>query len=200
MKLANAIERVQHGDFQREVLRWLPHVSRYARVLTRNESDADDLAQETFLRAHRSWRTFRPGTDHRKWLFAICRNTFLRDRQRGRREVVVDDPQAEPYITATLYRDAVDCGLHGALDRLDLGPALERALQSMLPEYAEIVMLVDLEDYTYADAATELGIPVGTVRSRLFRARRLLQEALIEYARDLGFGALASQSDGRRSA
>jgi len=56
----------------------------------------------------------------------------------------------------------------------------------LLPEYAETVLLVDVEGYTYADAATELGIPIGTIRSRLFRARRLLQEALIEYARDLG--------------
>jgi RNA polymerase sigma-70 factor (ECF subfamily) len=201
MKLANGVERVQQADFQREVLRWLPHVSRYARVLTRNQSDADDLAQETFLRAYRSWHTFRPGTDHRRWLFAICRNTFLRDRERGRREVVVEDPQAEPYVTARLYRDAVDCGLDGTIDRLDLGPALERSLRSMLPEFADTVILVDLQDYTYADAASELGVPVGTVRSRLFRARRLLQEALIEYARDLGLegGAAAARSNDGRS-
>ena len=71
----------------------------------------------------------------------------------------------------------------------------------MLPEYAETVMLVDVEGFSYADAASELGVPVGTVRSRLFRARRLLQEALIDYARDLGLAAARSathdEEDGR---
>lgn len=191
MELANTTSPPAQVDFQHEVLRWLPHVSRYARLLTRDQSDADDLTQETFLRAYRSWTTFRPGSDCRKWLFTICRNTFLRTRQRERRVVAVDDPDTDLHATAELYYEAVSRGLDDLFDRLDLGPALERTLRGMLPEYAETVILVDLEDYTYADAATELGVPIGTVRSRLFRARRLLQEALIEYARDLGLGQTA---------
>ena len=87
-------------------------------------------------------------------------------------------------------------GLDDVFDRLDFGPALERALAALHPEFAEAVILVDIEDYTYADVATSLGIPVGTVRSRLFRGRRLLQEALIEYARDFGLGASRTASTG----
>ena len=188
MELAHRAHPPAQADFEDVALRWLPHVSRYARLLTRHKADADDLTQETFLRAYGSWRTFRPGSDCRRWLFTICRNTFLRSRQRARRVQAVEDPETEMYATAQLYWDTVAQGLDDVFDRLDLGPALERCLQGMLPEYAETVMLVDIEDYTYADAADQLGIPVGTVRSRLFRARRLLQEALIEYARDLGFG------------
>ena len=101
----------------------------------------------------------------------------------------VDDVETEMRVTAQLYWDAVGSGLDDVFDRVDLRPALERCLRAMLPEYADTVLLVDVEGYTYADAATELGVPVGTVRSRLFRARRLLQEGLIEYARDLGLGA-----------
>ena len=188
MKLASNTQPSAQADFQDVALRWLPHVSRYARLLTRDKSDADDLTQETFLRAYGSWATFRPDSDCRKWLFTICRNTFLRSRQRASRVQVVEDVEHEMYATARLYWDAVSEGLDSVVDRLDLGPALKRCLDSMLPEYAETVILVDIEDYTYADAAETLGVPVGTVRSRLFRARRLLQEALIEYARDLGLG------------
>src|SRR4030095_13590516 len=78
MELANGTQRaVAQADFQREALPWLPHGSRYARLLRRNPAGGDDLTQETFLRAYRGWSTFRAGTDCRRWLFAICRNTFL---------------------------------------------------------------------------------------------------------------------------
>jgi RNA polymerase sigma-70 factor (ECF subfamily) len=194
MKLAPNTQPPAQADFQDVALRWLPQVSRYARLLTRDKADADDLTQETFLRAYGSWGTFRPGSDCRKWLFTICRNTFLRSRQRARRVQVVEDVETEMYATAQLYWDAVSDGLDTVLDRLDLGPALQRCLGNMLPEYSETVILVDIEDYTYADAAEALGVPVGTVRSRLFRARRLLQEALIEYARDLGLGNAHSKT------
>jgi RNA polymerase sigma-70 factor (ECF subfamily) len=202
MELAHDTHRAAaQADFQREALPWLPHVSRYARVLARNQSDADDLTQETFLRAYQGWSTFHPGSDCRRWLFAICRNTFLRVRHREQRVVAANDPETEMRATTQLYWDAVGSGLDDVFDRLDLRPALERSLGAMLPEYAETVILVDIEDYTYADAATLLGVPVGTVRSRLFRARRLLQEALIEYARDLGLAtarpATHDDKDGR---
>lgn len=195
MELAHSPLPPAPTDFQFVALPWLPHVSRYARLLTRDRSDADDLTQETFLRAYASWNTFRPGSDCRKWLFTICRNTFLRTRQRAQRVQAVEDPEKDVHATALLYWDAVAHGLDHVFDRLDVGPALERAIKGMLPEFAEIVILVDLEDYSYADAAEALGIPLGTVRSRLFRARRLLQEALIEYARDLGFGSATARKD-----
>jgi RNA polymerase sigma-70 factor (ECF subfamily) len=190
MELAHETRRGEtHADFQRVALPWLAHVSRYARLLARNPSDADDLTQETFLRAYRGWGTFREGTDCRRWLFAICRNTFLRTRHRERRMVAVDDPEAEVSATTQLYWDAVGSGLDDVFDRVDFRPALERCLRAMLPEYAEAALLVDVQGYTYADAASELGVPVGTIRSRLFRARRLLQEGLMDYARDLGLEA-----------
>ena len=187
MELANDTRRAAaQADFQREALPWLPHVSRYARLLARNQSDADDLTQETFLRAYQGWTTFRPGSDCRSWLFTICRNTFLRVRHREQRVLAVDDPEAEMHATTQLYWDAVGSGLDDVFDRVDFRPALELSLRAMPPEYAETVVLVDVEGFSYADAATELDVPVGTVRSRLFRGRRLLQHALIEYARDVG--------------
>lgn len=186
MDLAETHLQPTEEEFRAEALRWLPNVARYARLLTRDKADADDLAQETFLRAYLNWRTFQPGTDCRKWLFTICRHLFLRTEQRARRIVSVDDPETDVQGTADLYWEAAASGLENLFDRIDLGPAFERGLRGMEPEYREVVMLVDVEDYTYADAAETLGIPVGTVRSRLFRARRLLQQTLIEHARDIG--------------
>lgn len=177
------------AEFRAEALRWLPNVSRYARLLTRDKADADDLAQETFLRAYVSWTTFRPGSDCRKWLFTICRHLFLRARQRESRIVSVEDPETDLQRTAELYWEVAASGLEDLFARIDLGPALERGMHGMQPEYREVVILVDVEDYSYADAAEALGVPVGTVRSRLFRGRRLLQEALIEHARDIGLVA-----------
>jgi RNA polymerase sigma-70 factor (ECF subfamily) len=188
MEAANTSQQRMGPDFRTEALRWLPQVSRYARLLTRNQSDADDLTQETFLRAYQSWSTFRPGSDCRRWLFAICRHAFLRDRDRSRRVVAVEDADADVRATAELYWRAAASGMGDLFDRMDIGPALERALGAMAPEFREAVILVDVEDYSYAEAALVVGVPVGTIRSRLFRARRLLQEHLIDHARDLGFG------------
>jgi RNA polymerase sigma-70 factor (ECF subfamily) len=195
MDLMDSHRRPTEEEFRAEALRWLPNVSRYARLLARNQSDADDLTQETFLRAYSSWATFRPGSDCRKWLFTICRHLFLRTQQRESRVVGVDDPEADVMGTAELYWEAAGNGLEQIFNRIDLGPALERGLHAMPSEYREVVILVDVEEYRYSEAADALGVPVGTVRSRLFRGRRLLQEMLMEHARDMGF-ATASASPG----
>ena len=186
MDLAETHLQPTEEEFRAEALRWLPNVSRYARSLTRNKSDADDLAQETFLRAYLNWSTFRPGSDCRKWLFTICRHLFLRAQRRGSRVVSVEDPETDVRGTAELFWAAEANGLENLFDRIDLGPAIERGLHGMQAEYREVVILVDVEDYTYADAAEVLSVPIGTVRSRLFRGRRLLQQTLIEHARDIG--------------
>jgi RNA polymerase sigma-70 factor (ECF subfamily) len=172
--------------FEREALPFLPNVARYARLLTRDAADADDLTQETFLRAYQNWNTFRPDSDCRKWLFTICRNIYLRDRQRSERFVPIDSPEADLSVMRALYDRAVVNGLSHVFDRIDLGPALARAVRALQPEYRDALLVVDVEDRTYADAAAIAGVPIGTIRSRLFRARRLLQQALLEHARDIG--------------
>ena len=186
MEPARSSESTSLPDFEAEALRFLPNVARYARLLTRDPADADDLTQETFLRAYEAWSTFRPGTDCRKWLFTICRNTHIRDRQRAQRFVASDDPEAEQQAARQLFDQAWTDGLTKLFDRIDLGPAVERGLSALPLEYREALVLVDVEDRTYAGAAEAAGVPVGTIRSRLFRARRLLQESLLEYARDMG--------------
>jgi RNA polymerase sigma-70 factor, ECF subfamily len=178
------------ADFESEALPLLQNVARFARLLTRNAVDAEDLTQETFLRAFQHWNTFHPGTDCRKWLFAICRNAYLRDRKRSARFVATDDPDSESFAARELYDHAATSGLEALFDRVDLGPSIERGICELPDEYRETLLLIDVEDRSYADAAVILGVPIGTIRSRLFRARRLLQEGLIEHARDRGFEAV----------
>ena len=175
------------ADFARNALAWLPDVTRFARALARNGDDADDLVQETFLRAYRFWHTFTPGSDGRRWLFTICRNVFLRRVQRD--EVVTsagDDTDVETIAAINLHVAARDAGLEDMFARFDLGPAITRAIDALPQVYAVVERMVDVDGMSYQEVADVLDIPVGTVRSRLFRARRLLQQDLIEHARDAG--------------
>ncbi len=176
-----------HAEFSALALTAMDDVYRFARSLTRDEVDAEDVVQETYLRAFRSWTTFQPGTDVRRWLFTIARNVFLRSKERGQREVTLDDDGAEA-VDATQARDTwLRKGLDFMLARADLGPAIEEALAEMPETFRSVVVLVDLEDQSYEDAAAVLEVPIGTVRSRLFRGRKLLQEKLLAHAEDAGF-------------
>jgi RNA polymerase sigma-70 factor (ECF subfamily) len=175
--------------FERLTMPHLPALSRFARSLTREAARADDLVQETYLRALQGWHTFQDGSDARRWLFAICHHAFLRNTQREELYVQPpdDDPELESLETAIAHSRAQRSGLADAAERLDLGEAIARAVSTLSPHYRATVVLVDVEGQTYEEAAEVLGIPVGTVRSRLFRARRMLQDLLFDYARDAGF-------------
>lgn len=161
---------------------------RYARALTRDESDADDLVQETYLRAFRAWRTYDMTSDARRWLFAICRHAFFRRQQRESRIVSVDEEaELDALGAVSVHNSARDEGLDHVFDRVDLKPAVTKALSELSESHRLVVLLVDVEGQGYAEAAEALQLPIGTVRSRLFRARRILQLALIEFARDAGY-------------
>jgi RNA polymerase sigma-70 factor (ECF subfamily) len=179
----------REGDlrFEAEALPYIDDVYRFALSLTRDAADADDVVQETFLRAYRSWHTFQPGSDARRWLFTITRNVFLRSRERERRQVDVEDGDLEALNTFATQNDLMRDGSDQILTRVDLAPALRRALDELDEPFKSAVLLVDLEDQSYEAASEILGIPIGTVRSRLFRGRRILQDKLITYARDAGF-------------
>jgi RNA polymerase sigma-70 factor, ECF subfamily len=195
MAKAGEEERAKDESFSREALRWMDDVYRFALSLTRNPTDAEDIVQETYLRAYRSWHTFQLGSDARRWLFTICRNVFLRSRERQRFEVDVEDGDADAIASARIHQQMMDDGTDRLLSRLDLGPAIDKALGELGEPFRSAVVLVDLEDQSYETAAEILGVPIGTVRSRLFRGRRQLQEKLMQYARDAGFGASDTSRD-----
>ena len=174
--------------FEEDALNCLNEVASFARSLSRDSDDADDLVQETYMRALRSRHTWHDGGNMRAWLFTICKNLFLTAQRRTRDTVSFDgDPNDEGMAAARLHDELTSTGDADMFDRIDVGPAIRRALMELVPVYRTVVVLVDVEGYGYSDAANMLEVPVGTVRSRLFRARRLLQEALRDHGRDAGF-------------
>ena len=172
--------------FEQEALPWIDDVYRFALSLTRDEADADDVVQDTFLRAYRSWHTYLPGSDCRRWLFTICRNVFLRSRERARPTVELDSSEVDAVAIGALYSVSSQEQNDDMFARLDLAPAIHNALARIPEPFRSTLVIVDVEDQSYESAAEILGVPIGTVRSRLFRGRRLMQEHLLTYAADAG--------------
>jgi RNA polymerase sigma-70 factor (ECF subfamily) len=155
--------------------------------LTQNRAEAEDVVQETFLRAFRSFDRFNPGTNCRAWLFTIQRNVFLnRLRSHGREILEAEMGGLEAAEAATEERlgagnpeeEFLQTVLHGDIDR---------ALRMLPLPFRETVVLVDLEGLSYREVAEVLGCPVGTVMSRLSRGRALLRQALARFAREHGY-------------
>lgn len=198
MTVPTAVPTESDLRFEAEALPWMDDVYRFALSLTRDAADADDVVQETYLRAYRSWHTFQPGSDARRWLFTITRNVFLRARERERRFVDIEDGDVEALNTFVAHGQMVRDGTDQILSRIDLGPALRRAIAELDEPFKSAVVLVDLEDQSYEAASEILGVPIGTVRSRLFRGRRILQEKLITYASDAGFSTAQRSERGHK--
>jgi RNA polymerase sigma-70 factor (ECF subfamily) len=184
--------RERDREFATATLPLMPNVKRYALALTRNESDADDIVQETYLRAKRYWRSFDSASDCRRWLLTICRNAFNTIHQREARSVAVDDDELESLAAARVHNAARAAGVDDMYSRLDLAPAIQSAIEQLDTNFRDVVVLGDVEGFSYEEIAEMLGIPLGTVRSRLFRARRHLQESLMVYAIDAGFARVDS--------
>ncbi|HEX3178209.1 MAG TPA: sigma-70 family RNA polymerase sigma factor [Methylomirabilota bacterium] len=165
----------------REALDHIDALYRLARYLTRRDADAEDLVQETYARALAGAAGFAPGTNLKAWLFRILRNRFISDHRRRRAAPLVD---AADLVETTAARDEDWLRDDLELDRLRkvVGAEIEAALMS-LTEEARTVVLLDLEDLSETEMAAVLDCPVGTVKSRLARARAALRRKLRDYAR-----------------
>lgn len=173
--------------FDSEALEALNDVYRFAFYLAGNGDEADDLVQETYVRAYTNWTQYETGTNCVAWLRTICRNVFLRQRSRAAREPAVPDPELEALASVAVHAAARASGVNETtFASPDIAEALRKGLRKIPEFYRTAVMLVDIEGMNYVEASTELDIPLGTLRSRLFRGRRLLQQELLEHAADLG--------------
>lgn len=171
-------------EFARIALPLMDQIYTVARYLGRSQPDAEDLLQETYLRAFRFWHQFSAGTNCKAWLLVILYNVHRsRYRQHERTpEVEFEEHRFEPDPTP----GAVGLNPEGALLATLLDEEVEAALRQLPPDYLDAVVLVDVQELSYEEAAAAIGCPVGTVRSRLSRGRRLLYEALREYAQQRG--------------
>jgi len=175
------------ATLEQDLLAALNAVHRFALQLARDSARAEDLVQETYLKAWTHRDQFQPGTSCRAWLFTICRNAFLKGEARTLRETPTEDAELEALGAAAVHASVQATDPTGAVfERTELDAAVQQALAKLPVEYRTVVSLVDIEDQSYAAAAGILGVPVGTVRSRLFRGRRLLQQHLLAYAQDAG--------------
>jgi RNA polymerase sigma-70 factor (ECF subfamily) len=178
--LAQAHEARDRAAFEDEALSHAEHLYRIALRLSGSPQAAEDLVQEAYLRAFRAWRSYRPGTNLAAWLATILRNAYLDEARKQRRRPTQEslDEHGDYYLYNQLVRAQPE-PQDAVVERLSSGAIVE-SLAQVPPVFREAVVLVDIGEFSYADAAEILDVPIGTVMSRLYRGRRLLKQALAD--------------------
>lgn len=175
----------RRAGFEHEALVHLDALHRVALRLTGNAADADDLVQETMLKAYRAWDSYQRGTNAKAWLLTILRHAFINEyRRRTRRPETVDVETIEPFA---VFPDVQESDPQGAFFDRIVDEQVLRAIDALPEAFRETLVLSDVEGLNYQDIGRILDVPVGTVKSRLFRARRLLQARLYDYAVEMGY-------------
>jgi len=175
----------KRASFEREALVHLDTLYRVALRLAGNPADAEDLVQETMLRAYRSWEQYTPDTNARGWLVTILRNLFINEyRRRSRHPETVDLDTIEPFA---VFPEVGDGDPQAAFFDRIVDDEVLWAVDELPEVFREAVTLSDVEGMSYEEIATVLHVPVGTVKSRLFRGRRMLQSRLYDYAVSMGY-------------
>ena len=175
----------KRASFEREALVHLDALYRVALRLTANPSDADDLVQETMLKAYRAWDQYEKGTNAKGWLLTILRHAFINEyRRRTRHPENVDLDTIEPFA---VFGEIQDDDPQGAFFDKIVDDEVLKAIDQLPETFRETLVLSDVEGMSYQEIAKILEIPVGTVKSRLFRARQALQGKLYDYAVSNGY-------------
>ncbi|MEP1097065.1 MAG: sigma-70 family RNA polymerase sigma factor [Cyclobacteriaceae bacterium] len=170
---------------------FMPHIDsmyNFAYRLTFDEDDSKDLVQDTYMKAFRFINSFQEGTNAKAWLYRILKNSFINDyRKKSKQPAKVDYQEVEQYYNSedTPKEMTVDLRMETTKDMI--GDEISNALNSLAIDFRTVIILCDLEGFTYEEMAKILDIPIGTVRSRLHRARNILREKLGSYAYSMGY-------------
>ncbi len=170
---------------------FMPHIDsmyNFAYRLTFDEDDAKDLVQDTYLKAYRFINSFREGTNAKAWLYRILKNSFINDyRKKSKQPSKVDYQEVEQYYNSEDTPGGANVDPTSEVLKGMIGDEISNALNSLAIDFRTVVILCDLEGFTYEEMAKILDIPIGTVRSKLHRARNLLREKLSTYAHSMGY-------------
>lgn len=170
---------------------FMPHINamyNFAYRLTLDSDDSKDLLQDTYLKAYRFIDSFQQGTNAKAWLFRILKNSFINDyRKKSKEPSKVDYQEVESYYNSEDVDRQITPDLRVEALRDMIGDEISNALNSLDVDFRTVIILCDLEGFKYDEMAKILDIPIGTVRSRLHRARNLLKEKLSTYAKQMGY-------------
>lgn len=202
LKLMSEVQRRKYTQEEKTTIfdgEFMPHIDsmyNFAFRLTFDEDDAKDLVQDTYMKAFRFINSFEQGTNAKAWLFRILKNSFINEyRKKSKQPAKVDYQEVETFYNSddVDYQSTTDLRAESVKDML--GDEISNALNALAVDFRTVIILADLEGFTYEEMAKILDIPIGTVRSRLHRARNLLKDQLKEYAQSMGYNTDEEQED-----
>ncbi|MCE3008687.1 MAG: sigma-70 family RNA polymerase sigma factor [Bacteroidetes bacterium] len=174
--------------FEAEMMPHIKSLYHFAFRLAGDEDDANDLVQDAYLKAYRFIGSYERGSNAKAWLFRILKNSFINNyRKQSKEPGKIDYEEAETFLQTgkAAYSDSID-GRERMFRDL-IGDEVTKALSSLPVDFRTVIILCDIEEFTYEEISKIVDIPIGTVRSRLHRARKMLREALMDYAVSMGY-------------
>jgi len=174
--------------FEEELLPHIKSLYHFAYRLCNDEDDANDLVQDTFFKAYRFLRSYEKGSNAKAWLFRILKNSFINNYRKNSKEPnKVDYEEAEQFLNTGKSSHLNTIDMREKVYSNTLGDEVSMALNSLPMDFKTVIVLCDIEEFSYEEIAQIIDIPIGTVRSRLHRARQLLKEYLMDYAISMGY-------------
>ena len=175
-------------DFEEEIIPHLDAMYNFALRLTSDPNDAEDLVQDTIVKAFRFFSSYEKGTNAKAWLFRILKNSYINNyRKKSKQPNQVDYDEVSSFYE-TIRADRTDTSdLEDRMFRELIDDDISNALEELPEDFRTVVLLCDVEGFTYEEIANMLDVPIGTIRSRLHRGRNLLKAELMDYAKERGF-------------
>ena len=185
-KRYSPVEKIE--IFEQEFLPHIHSIFNFAYRITFDEDDAKDLVQETYLKSFRFIDSFDKGTNAKAWLFRILKNSFINEfRKKNKEPIKIDYQEVEAFYNSDEVNHMITSNLQVEAIKEMIGDEVSIALNSLEVDFRTVIILCDIEGFSYEEMALILDVPIGTIRSRLHRARNLLREKLRKYAGSMGY-------------
>lgn len=181
-------EIIKQSDFQDEMIPHLDALYNFALRLTTDPNDAEDLVQDTVVKAYRFFSSYQKGTNAKAWLFRILKNSYINNyRKKSKQPHQVDYDEISQYYESIRSEQSETTDMEDLMYREMLDDDVTKALTELPEDFRTVVLLCDVEGFTYEEIANMLDVPIGTIRSRLHRGRNLLRAQLMTYAEKRGY-------------